>query len=71
MKFLTLPWKRRCGECGAPAFYQCSGCGEFMCMRHRRIAPRWRILCGECMARDELRDIGTQNELLFAETGDT
>lgn len=58
MKFLTLPWRRRCGECGAPAFYQCSGCGAYMCMRHRKIAKEWRILCGNCLEKDLLPEAG-------------
>lgn len=58
MKFLTLPWKCRCGECGAPAFYQCSGCGAYMCMRHRTIAPSWWILCDSCFEKDSLPEVG-------------
>jgi hypothetical protein len=52
MRFLTLPWKERCGECGRRAFYQCSSCGAYMCMRHRMIARKWRILCEKCLAGD-------------------
>ncbi len=52
MKFLTLPWRHRCGECTRRAFYQCSGCGAYLCPRHRKAAPGWRLLCGKCLEED-------------------
>lgn len=52
MKFLTLPWRHRCGECSRRAFYQCSGCGAYLCSRHRKVAKGWRLLCGKCLEED-------------------
>ena len=49
MKFLTLPWRHRCGQCGHRAFYQCSGCGAYLCSRHRKAAPGWHLICGKCL----------------------
>lgn len=50
MKFLMLPWCRRCGECGRRAFYQCRNCGAYLCARHKKLAKGWRLLCGRCVA---------------------
>ncbi len=50
MNYLTLPWRRRCIECGRRAFYKCGICGEYLCARHRRVG-KWQILCEKCLTK--------------------
>jgi len=48
MNFVTLPWRRRCAECGRRAFYRCEECGGYFCSLHRKVTRGWRPLCKAC-----------------------